>query len=194
MIGWPFGRAACAGRYSVKRLLAQRGDFKLTDFPPVSTPEKPAARLSLRHVSNVVSPPNSGKSSFDQAIGAIPSLAFIFVSEATTLVTPSALLSDANALFFAAFVLVMRRSAHALARARLGNANIPPGIARGPDESVRHNREDSGPICALGPFHRRAEFDQTLHATRQRTHRFCMFGEIDRERLLDPAVLYEVVE
>ena len=50
-------------------------DF-LGNLPPVSTPENPANFDSDRQVSNVVSPPNSGKSSFDQAIGAIPNFAF----------------------------------------------------------------------------------------------------------------------
>ena len=47
------------------------------NFPPVSTPVKPESFDSRRQVSRVVSPPNSGKSSFDQAIGAIPNFALI---------------------------------------------------------------------------------------------------------------------
>ena len=46
------------------------------NLPPVSTPENPANFDSERHVSKVVLPPSSGKSSFDQAIGAIPNFAF----------------------------------------------------------------------------------------------------------------------
>ena len=52
----------------------------LGNLPPVSTPVNPASFDSLRHVSKDVYPPNSGKSSLDHAIGAIPNFAFINLS------------------------------------------------------------------------------------------------------------------
>ena len=48
---------------------------------PVSMPVKPASRACRRHSSSETSSLNSGRSSFHQAIGAMPSLALIFISD-----------------------------------------------------------------------------------------------------------------
>src|SRR5947207_11259018 len=85
---------------------------------PVSMPVNPACRAWDRHSSNETSSLNSGRSSFHQAIGAMPRLA--------------RMRSHSDALSAADFDLIRAGLLHGLARRYLGDTDIPTCVARHP--------------------------------------------------------------
>src|ERR1700735_3959907 len=85
---------------------------------PVSMPVKPATLAWRRHSSKLTSSESSARSSFHQAMGAIPSLAFMVL--------------HSDALFGANGELRLARLLHRLARRNLGHADVPIGVPGNP--------------------------------------------------------------
>src|SRR5205809_874230 len=102
--------------------------------------------------------------------------------------------SDTYALPFAAFGLHGMGLANLFAVADLRYADVPPRITGSPGEGIGDDGDDSGAVGGLRPFDRLAEVGKAFDMPRQRAHGFRVLGEVDRERLLDPAVLDKVVE
>src|SRR5262245_18103789 len=126
------------------------------NLPPVSVPLKPAARLSRRQVSSGVSPPSCGRSSFDQAMGAMPER--------------TGMISDSDALLALAFGVVRRRLAHGFARVHLGHADVPPGIARRPLRRAHLDLYDIGAVRLLGALEGLLQLADGAHALGDRAH------------------------
>src|SRR4051794_22658620 len=147
---------------------------------PVSTPVKPAALAWRRHSSRLTSSLSCSRSSFHQAIGAMPSLAFM----------PS----HPDPLLRTDLDLLRPGFAHGGPLRDLRHAHIPVGVARDPGERVGVDGDDGGAIVLLRPLHRLIEVGEALAAAGERPHRFGVSHEVDRERPYDLAVADEVVE
>src|SRR5262245_54165974 len=113
------------------------------NLPPVSVPLKPAARLSFRQVSSGVSPPSCGRSSLDQAMGAMP--------------RRTGMGSDSDALLLLALGVIGRGLAHAFARVDLRDAHVPPGVARRPLRRAHLDLDHVGAVGFLGALERLLE-------------------------------------
>src|SRR5580698_5231595 len=94
---------------------------------PVSMPVKPATLAWLRHSSRLTSSESSARSSFHQAIGAIPSLAFIDL--------------HSHALLGANLELLLARGLNRFARRNFGHADVPIRVAGNPGVGVRRDRQ-----------------------------------------------------
>src|SRR5436309_3511490 len=103
---------------------------------PVSMPVKPATLAWRKHSSSETSSLSSARSSFHQAMGAMPNFAFMTCS----------VLSNADALLLAHIGLVLGGFVYFLAGAHLGHAHVPQGIARGPCEGVGDDGDDGGAV------------------------------------------------
>src|SRR5580700_2184416 len=155
------------------------------NLPPVSVPLKPAARLSFRQVSSGVSPPSSGRSSLDQAIGATPR--FIVMGVLSWL--------HSGALLLPLVLGVLgRRFAHARPRADLGNPDVPPGVARRPLGGADLDLDDVSAVGRLGALEGLLQLDDRRHALGQRAQRPRVAGEVHADLPHATAMLEEVVE
>src|SRR5215510_2226143 len=134
------------------------------NLPPVSVPLKPAARLSVRQVSSGVSPPSCGRSSLDQAMGAMPRRTGM---------------SDSDALLLLALGVIGRGLAHALARIDLGHADVPPGVARRPLRRAHLDLDHIGAVGLLGALEGLLKVRDRGHPLGQRAHGLGMLGEVD---------------
>src|SRR5262245_13024195 len=136
------------------------------NLPPVSVPLKPAARLSVRQVSSGVSPPSCGRSSLDQAMGAMPRRTGM---------------SDSDALLLLALGVIGRGLAHALARIDLGHADVPPRVARSPLRGAHLDLDDVGAVGLPGALEGLLQFGDRGHALGQRAHGLRMLCEVDAD-------------
>src|SRR6516165_3142149 len=122
--------------------IGPRSIGSMGNLTPVSVPEKPACRLSVRQVSRLVSPPSCGKSLLVQAMGAMPRRIFILAA------------SDAETLLLLARGMIGRGLAHAFPRRSCRDPDIPPGIARRPVIGIGIDHDDRGPVGRFGPLKR----------------------------------------
>src|SRR4029453_16040249 len=128
------------------------------NLPPVSVPLKPAARLSARQVSSGVSPPSCGRSSLDQAMGAMPKRISIKIAPPPFLAL--------------ALGMIGRPLAHALALAHRGHADIPPRVARRPLRGLHLDVNDIGTVGLLGPCEGLLQLGDRRDALGDGAHRF----------------------
>src|ERR1700722_8336818 len=91
---------------------------------PVSMPVNPATLACSRHSSRLTSSESSARSSFHQAMGAIPSFAFMGSSNST-------------APLGADLFLLSARIPDRFTRRDFGHADIPIGVAGNPGVGVR---------------------------------------------------------
>src|SRR4051795_4753233 len=136
---------------------------------PVSMPVKPATLAWRRHSSRLTSSLSCSRSSFHQAIGAMPSFAFM----------PS----HSNPLLRTDLDLLRASFAHGFPARDLRHAHIPVGVARDPGECIGVDGNDGGAVVLLRPFHGILEIGEALAAAGERPHRFGVFDEVDRKRL-----------
>src|SRR5258708_17038910 len=154
------------------------------NLPPVSVPLKPAARLSFRQVSSGVSRPSSGRSSVAHAIGATPRLIVMGVWSWL----------HSGALLLLVLGVLGRSFAHALPRADLGHADVPPGVARRPLGGADLDLDDVGTVGRLGALEGLLQLDDRRHALRQRAQGSRVAGEVHADLPHATAMLEEVVE
>src|SRR6516162_8629301 len=132
------------------------------NLTPVSVPEKPACRLSVRQVSRLVSPPSCGRSLLVQAMGAMPRRIFMMAA------------SDAETLLLPARGVIGRGLAHALARRSRRNPDIPPGIAGRPVIGIGIDHDDRGPVGRLRPLKRALQIGEGADTLGDGAHGFGM--------------------
>src|SRR4051794_31194189 len=147
---------------------------------PVSMPVKPATLAWRRHSSRLTSSLSCSRSSFHQAIGAMPSFAFM--------------LSYSNPLLRTDLDLLCASFAHGFPSRDLRYAHIPVGVARNPGECIGFDGDDGGAVVLLRPLHCFLEIGKALAAAGERPHRFGVLDKVDRKRLYDLAIADEVVE
>src|SRR5580693_5400248 len=140
-------------------------------------PVKPATLAWLRHSSRLTSSESSARSSFHQAMGAIPSLASIGL--------------NSDALLGADFLLLLTRDPDRLARRDFRHADIPIRVTRNPGVSVGVDRQHGRSIGGLGPVEGSLQIGEAFAMPRRGPHGFGVLREIDVQRIgaiLDGAV------